>query len=129
MRNELSFQSHRTAPEPQNHIIDKSQNCRLASEVLARPQEIPSSKSQAALERLVRIARGDSGQCRIVANFLLAWWNAMEYGGFDLTDVWAVDSAIAEDMIAVFTHLFHCRSYPDSLGYGQQFQIIAQRWR
>ena len=54
-----------------------------------------SSEQQAALERLIRIAQGDSGQCRIVANFLLAWWNAPEYGGFDLTDLWAVDAAIA----------------------------------
>ena len=28
----------------------------------------------------IRIAQGDSGQCRIVANFLLAWWNAAESG-------------------------------------------------
>jgi hypothetical protein len=84
---------------------------------------------QAALERLIRIAQGDSGQCRVVANFLLAWWNAAEYGGFDLTDVWAVDKTIAADMLAVFEQLVHYRRYPDSLGYGKQFQIIAQRWR
>jgi hypothetical protein len=85
--------------------------------------------NSAPLERLIRIAQGDSGQCRIVANFLLAWWNAAEYGGFDLTDVWAVDSAIAEDMLAVFEQLVHCRCYPDSLGYEKQFQIIVHRWR
>ena len=83
----------------------------------------------APLERLIRIAQGDSGQCRVVANFLLAWWNAAEYGGFDLTDVWAVDSKIAADMLAVFGQLVHCRRYPDSLGYEKQFQIIVQRWR
>jgi hypothetical protein len=83
----------------------------------------------APLERLIRIAQGDSGQCRIVANFLLAWWNAAEYGGFDLTDVWAVDSKIAADMLAVFEQLLRCRHYPDSLGYEKQFQIIVQRWR
>jgi len=88
-----------------------------------------SSEPRAALERLIRIARGDSGQCRIVANFLLAWWNAVEYGGFDLTDVWAVDEAIAEDMLTVFAQMRHCRRYPDSLGYGAQFQTIARRWR
>jgi len=83
----------------------------------------------AALERLIRIAQGDSGQCRIVANFLLAWWDAHECGGFDLTDVWAVDAAIAEDMLTVFAHLVHCRRYPDSLGYGTQFETIVRRWR
>jgi hypothetical protein len=53
------------------------------------------AKSRAALERLIEMAQGDTGQSRIVANFLLAWWNAAECGGFDLTDVWAVDTAIA----------------------------------
>jgi hypothetical protein len=52
-------------------------------------------------ERLFRVAQGDTGQSRIVANFLLAWWNAAECGGFDLTDVWSVDTAIAEDILQV----------------------------
>jgi hypothetical protein len=46
-------------------------------------------KSRAALERLIQIAQGDAGHSRIVANFLLAWWNAAECAGFDLTGVWA----------------------------------------
>lgn len=84
---------------------------------------------RASLERLIRIAQGDSGQCRVVANFLLAWWNAPEYGGFDLTDVWAVDAAIAQDMLAVFDQIIHCRRYPDGLGYEKQFQSIVCQWR
>jgi len=88
-----------------------------------------SNAPQSALERLIRIARGDSGQCRVVANFLLAWWNAAECGGFDLTELWAVDSTIAADMLAVFEQLLHCRHYPDSLGYGSEFESIVNRWR
>jgi hypothetical protein len=136
MKNTIALpQIRRTTLEQQTPIIDESRSSGLAREAFARPQEVPLSKRrtsnspQAALERLVRIARGDSGQCRIVANFLLAWWNAAEHGGFDLTNVWAVDTAIAEDMIAVLTHLVHWRCYPDSLGYGAHFQILAQRWR
>lgn len=121
--------------EQQTPIIGESRSFGLTREAFADPQEVPLSKRktsnspQAALERLVRIAGGDSGQCRIVGHFLLAWWNAAEYGGFDLTNVWAVDTAIAEDMIAVLAHLVHWRCYPDSLGYGAHFQILAQRWR
>ena len=85
--------------------------------------------AQSALERLIRIARGDSGQCRVVANFLLAWWNAPEYGGFDLTDLRAVDEAIADAMLTVVAQLVHCSHYPDSLGYGPQLEAIACRWR
>jgi hypothetical protein len=38
----------------------------------------------AALDRLLAIAQADTGQSRRVANFLLAWWNAGECGGFHL---------------------------------------------
>ena len=37
-----------------------------------------------ALERLLRIARKDTGQTRRVASFLLAWHNTEENGGWDL---------------------------------------------
>ena len=84
---------------------------------------------RAALERLIRIAQGDSGQCRIAASFLLAWWNAEECGGFDLTDVWAVDAPIAADMVTVFAVLPRCCHYPDTLGYAEQFQAIVRAWR
>lgn len=131
----IAKQASRTIPDQQARMIDKSRDCGLIHEVSTHPQTIPlptrnvRNSSKGALERLVRIAKGDSGQCRIVGNFLLAWWNAAEYGGFDLTDLWAVDAAIAEDMIAVLANLVHCRCYPDSLGYGPQFRIIAERRR
>jgi hypothetical protein len=54
-----------------------------------------------ALERLLRIARTDTGQARRVASFLLAWRNAEENGGWDPTDLWNVDAAIADDMLTV----------------------------
>ena len=43
----------------------------------------------------------DTGPSRRVANFLLAWHNAEENGGWDPTDLWHVDTAIAEGMLAV----------------------------
>lgn len=78
--------------------------------------------SKAALERLIQIAQSDTGQSRIVANFLLAWWNAAECGGFDLTDVWGVDRSIAADMLQVFALVAGCRRYPDTLGYSEPFE-------
>lgn len=88
-----------------------------------------SVRQRSALERLIQIAQDDSGQSRRVANFLLAWWNADECGGFDLTDLWQVDTEIANDMVTVFSLLAHHRSYPDRLGYAEQFgrMIAAQR--
>jgi hypothetical protein len=90
----------------------------------AIPQNI-----RAALDRLIQIAKGGTGQSRKVANFLLAWWNAEACGGFDLTDLWGVDAPIAADMVAVFAVLALCRHYPDSLGYGKQFEAIVSAWR
>jgi hypothetical protein len=86
-------------------------------------------KSRAALERLIQIAQGDTGQSRIVANFLLAWWNAGECGGFDLTDVWGVDASIAVDMLRVFALLAAHHRYPDAMDYGKHFEAIVRAWR
>ena len=84
-----------------------------------------------ALERLVEIAKGNTGQSRTVANFLLAWWNAGDFGGFDLTDLWAVDRAIADDMIQVMHLIARQREYPDNYGpsYWCDFKEIIRRWR
>jgi hypothetical protein len=88
-----------------------------------------SANQKAALERLIRIAQGDTGQSRRVANFLLAWWNAEECGGFDLTDLWNVDAAIAADMVTVVGLLATLNCYPDALGYSEQFEAIIAEWR
>lgn len=87
------------------------------------------AKSRAALERLIEIAQGDTRQSRIVANFQLAWWNAAECGGFDLTDLWGVDTAIAVDMLRVFALVAGNQHYPDALGYGECFEQIVRAWR
>jgi len=88
-----------------------------------------SAGQRSAIERLIRIAQSDTGQSRRVANFLLAWWNAEECGGFDFTDLWNVDAVIAADMVTVFGLLAGLNSYPDTLGYGEQFARIVAEWR
>lgn len=88
-----------------------------------------TAEQKTALERLIAIAKGDTGQGRRVACFLLAWWNAAECGGFDLTDLWAVDQDIAQDMVTVFALLPGCRHYPDALGYEKDFNAVIRQWR
>ena len=87
------------------------------------------SDEESAFHRLIAIAQSDTGQSRRVADFLLAWWNAGECGGFDLTSLWGVDASIAEDMVIVFGYVAHMHSYPDALGYNDQFQSIVRTWR
>jgi hypothetical protein len=84
---------------------------------------------ESAFHRLLGIAQDDTGQSRRAADFLLAWWNAGECGGFDLTNLWGVDTSIAEDMVIVFGYIARTHSYPDALGYNDQFQSIVRNWR
>lgn len=82
----------------------------------------------AALRRLLRIAQSDTGQSRRCANFLLAWWNAGTCGGFDLTDLWAVDTEIAQDMVAVFAMVSRLHNYPDPWTRAE-FEALVHEWR
>lgn len=82
-----------------------------------------------ALERLIEIAKGDTGQRRHVADFLLAWWNPATCGRFDLTTLWAVDTPISNDMVIVVGMITKTNRYPDSLGYAEDFKAIVGAWR
>jgi hypothetical protein len=79
-----------------------------------------------ALERLLKIAAADTGQSRRVADFLLAWWNAGSCGRFDLTTMW---TRIVVDMVTVFGWVGHNQHYPDTLGYGAEFEAVVRAWR
>lgn len=84
---------------------------------------------KAALERLLAVARGDTGQSRRVADFLLAWWNAGQCGSYDLTTAWGVDDDLMEAMCVVFRLASRANSYPDTLGYGPAFEAVVAAWR
>ncbi len=88
-----------------------------------------SAQQKAALERLLTIAARGTDQSRHVADFLLAWWNAGDCGGLDLTTMWACDTAIVEDMAIVFAYVCHNRDYPDELGYSEHFKAMVRKWR
>lgn len=64
-----------------------------------------SDHERDAFERLLKIAKSDTGQSRRVAAFILAWWNANRLGGFDLRDLFGVDQVIAADMGTMFVCL------------------------
>ncbi len=88
-----------------------------------------NEQTKAALERLLKIARSDTGQSRRVADFLLAWWNAGSCGSFDFTTMWACDRAIVDDMVTVFAYVGHHDHYPDALGFGPEFESVVNAWR
>jgi hypothetical protein len=79
--------------------------------------------------RLLDLAQSDTGQARRAANFLLSWWNAQNRGGFDLTDLWAVDKKVADDMLAAATFIAQHNEYPTAYGLGPQFEQLVADWR
>ncbi len=89
----------------------------------------PTDAELAALHRLIQIARRDTGQSRRVADFLLSWWNAVTCGKFDPTDLWAVDTEIAQDMLTVLEMIARVRQYPSAMGLGPQFRELVALWR
>ena len=46
-----------------------------------------------------------------------------------MTNLWSLDTAIAADMTTVFSLIARCSTYPDSLGYEEDFQAILRQWR
>lgn len=84
-----------------------------------------------ALYRLIAIAQHDTDQSKRVADFLLAWWNAANCGGFDLTDIWSVDSEIADDMMLAISFIRRTRAYPDVVTpqIHEAFKGLVRLWR
>ncbi len=96
--------------------------------------EIPNisrTAVQAALDRLLTVAMSNTGQSRIAANFLLAWWNATDLGGFELADLFAVDRAIASDMAIIFAFLGQQGGavYPDAFDGRAEIVALIRLWR
>lgn len=85
--------------------------------------------TRSAFERLLNLAQSDTGQARRVANFLLAWWNAESLGGFDMADLFGVDSTIAADMATVFTWLAAQNNATYPTEYRAELDKVIQQWR
>ncbi len=82
-----------------------------------------------SVARLMRISMGSTGQCRRVADFLLAWHNAEENGGWDPTDLWNVDATIADDILTALRLLYVENRYPGDLGFQKEIAQIWELWR
>lgn len=84
----------------------------------------------AALDLLLSVAKSDTGQARRCADFLLAWFNAGTCGSFDLTNLWGLDTSLAEAMVTVFRFISRNQGvYPDKLGLKPDFVKVIAEWR
>lgn len=86
-------------------------------------------EEKAALDRLITVALRGTGQSRIIANFLLSWWNSGECGAFNPIQLWGLDRELADDVCLIFRAIASMAKYPDALGYGERFDRIVRLWR
>lgn len=82
-----------------------------------------------ALRRLWGIANGHSGQCRVVARFLLGLYNGEDYP-FDLTAFRSLDREIFADCLAILAQDYNPQQEVHvRLGVsGDRFAQLARIW-
>jgi len=92
---------------------------------------IDRASTEAAIKRLIDLARSDTGQARRAANFLMAWWNGPDLGHFEIADLFGLDLEIAADIGTVIGYLGQHSGavYIDAFGYRDEMQDIIARWR
>lgn len=105
------------------------EEARLEIHLIAEKARVPEVEE--ALIRLFDVAERDTGQSRVVADFLLAWWNAHEHGGFDVAGLFSLDTGVARDIASVVTHLSRCPSavYADAFGHRERMARVIAAWR
>ncbi|MEA2770926.1 MAG: hypothetical protein QOD93_3888 [Acetobacteraceae bacterium] len=89
---------------------------------------VTDTDALAPIYRLLALAQSDTGQARRAANFLLSWWNAQNCGGFDLTDLWAVDRTVADDMLALAALVLHGLILHDDTRYHIPVWRLSSVW-
>ena len=106
-----------------------AENVRLEIHLVSQKARVPEVEE--ALLRLLEVAKSDTGQSRIVADFLLSWWNAATYGGFAVSDMFSLDGALARDVATVVGHLSRCSTavYADAYGHEDAMAEVVARWR
>ncbi len=71
----------------------------------------------------------DTSGSRAAANFLLAWWNARELGGFDLAELWLLDDLAGRDAVLVFAYIAAHQEYPTEVIGRAEIEALIRRWR
>lgn len=107
--------------------LDATARDALAGNRIKRRTMKHEHDKQAALGRLIKLAQGDTGKSLIAANFLLAWWDAASYGGFDPKDMGFLDPHTAVDIVLVLALIAEIPDYPVALA--EQIETIIHAWR
>jgi hypothetical protein len=82
-----------------------------------------------ALHRLLVLAMDDAPGSGAAASFLLAWWNAPEFGGFDLVDLDRLEPQNALDASCVFAFIAQRPNDPLAVFDPEDMAAVIKRWR
>lgn len=83
-----------------------------------------------AIERLLVIARGDTGQSSRAADFLLAWWSGNELGHFPILHLCNCDAIVGEDMLVIMAYLTQESTvYANAWGYENEMRALVEQKR
>jgi hypothetical protein len=96
---------------------------------MAETESSISINEKRAIQRLVTVAAGSDFPSPVIADFLLAWWDASRFGQFDLQRAQGVDEALLEDLVCLYGLVLRCRADPESLGFREALEAIAAKWR
>ena len=79
------------------------------------------------IDRLLPIARGDTGGSSRVAQFLLSLWNGYRYR-VDLQDLLYIDNDIFQDMMQVLNDLHQTNTQLDTYLKGNDIKPVIESW-
>lgn len=82
-----------------------------------------------ATKRLISLANGDSGGSRVARNFVLAWWNFENFGGFDLNSMADLDVAHRADIATVVVYLSEQSNATYPYEFRKDIEQIIIKWR
>ena len=90
---------------------------------------ITEARAESAVGRLFEIASSDTGQSARIARFLMAWWNGTDLGDFAISDMFGLDTAIADDIATVMTWLGRHPGavYADKFGRRADMEVLIER--
>ncbi|WP_277964361.1 DUF7673 family protein [Pseudomonas sp. RIT-To-2] len=89
---------------------------------------IISNRVIAAIKHLVLSATTGTSDAEAVADFLLAWYDAPTYGGFNITDLWHMDNHTRQAASTLFNWLSENQATPADLDLDLIFEAISTRW-
>lgn len=87
-----------------------------------------SHEFNSAIRSLLSVACDTHADARVVARFLLAWWDGERLGGIQISHLWRLDARIQSAILTVFADVLREPVWPDQLGYADQFKHLEALW-